>query len=107
MKTGMVAERSCTDIPCLIVWVLFLFSLSAITAFGYLNGNMDKLLAPVDGDSNLCGIGETYGPYKYLYLTHLDASGFHSEVFKSGVCVKECPTTATSTFECYGNVNVP
>jgi len=100
MKDGLVEERSCTDLPCLIVWFLFLISLVAVTWYGYANGNIDYLLAPIDGDKNMCGIDDRVKDYPLLYFTEIDASGLHSKIFDFAICVKECPDSSTATLDC-------
>ena len=59
---GFAEERSCTDPIFLIVFFAFLGSMLYLTFMGYSAGEMNKLIAPVDGDFQLCGwYNETAG----------------------------------------------
>jgi hypothetical protein len=59
-----------------------------------MNGQFRKLIAPLDANDNFCGFAE-YADYPYMYLTDFDDADV-AEIFVSGVCVKECPTTAAA-----------
>jgi len=95
----MVKEgRSCTDILCLIIFLVFLGAMVVATDYGLENGNIQKLLAPIDGQGKFCGITPGYEDHKYLYLRNL--VGNPIKIFLGAVCVKECPTTTSSTVSC-------
>jgi hypothetical protein len=59
IKDGLNTDRTCTDVLCLIVFAAFLFSMGFCTFYGYKNGNVNTLIAPLDGDKNFCGIDRT------------------------------------------------
>jgi hypothetical protein len=65
------------------------------TAYGYKNGRVHALTAPVDADLNLCGFGpngELSDYPKMVFSTYKIASTTAVyTILKSGVCVKECP----------------
>jgi hypothetical protein len=69
------------------------------TKLGYKNGNVEKLLAPLDGDKHFCGHEPGYEEYSHMYLTDL---GFRSpsQVFGYGVCVKKCPQKGDTALDC-------
>ena len=100
-------DRKCTDIICLGVFLLSLVSMAVVTFEGFHNGNVLKLLAPIDQNSLICGHATTSNStgtvqseavgYKYLYITDLVGSN----PFNSGWCVKECPSTKTEKIEYY------
>ena len=85
-------ERKCTDLFCCILFFAFVCVMGYLTKYGLTHGNVEKLLAPLDGDDNFCGVTEGYEDYKLLYLTSLSGSSAKS-VFANGVCIKgtECP----------------
>lgn len=60
------------------------------TVYGYMHGNIHRLLAPIDGNGNFCGInndGHDLKAYPYLYFGNL----LVDNPFTTAVCVKECP----------------
>jgi len=75
INNGLVENRGCTDIFCLIIFLAFLGSLGYATYYGNANGNVAKLLAPVyydiDGNPQLCGAKDDFKKNKYLYFTDL------------------------------------
>jgi hypothetical protein len=52
-------ERGCTDKLFLIIFLAFLGSMIFLTKMGLDKGNIQKLLAPLDGDLNFCGKPKT------------------------------------------------
>ena len=42
-----------------------------ITVWGFIHGKVDKLLAPMDGAGNFCGVTKGYKDYPDLYITNL------------------------------------
>jgi hypothetical protein len=47
IENGLVENRGCTDILCLLVFFAFLGSLGYLTWYSNANGNVAKLIAPV------------------------------------------------------------
>lgn len=86
---GINRDRGCTDIFCLLFFWAFIGAMGYATVFGYKNGQVNKLTAPVDGGLNFCGFGEMDG-YPKMLLTSFELSS-GGEILRSGVCVKECP----------------
>jgi hypothetical protein len=84
-----------------------------LTFLGYKGGEINKLLAPVDGDYNLCGWhnntdGHVYNNTEYPKLMITDWSGLTpADLFESSVCVKECPRAAALVPEFQPTDNVP
>lgn len=105
-KTGIERERCCTDWPCLALFWAFIGAMVYATMYGYANGQVDKLTAPIDGANNFCGFGD-YKDYKKMMLTSfsiMDGAG----ILRSGVCVKACPDKVAPLKEgedCKGNAN--
>lgn len=93
------ANRGCTDCPCLLVFLAFIGSMGYITMLGFNEGDVAKLIAPLDGDNNFCGVSPDVVGYGNLYITDFTLESV-TEIFDSGVCVKECPKTAEEAFEC-------
>lgn len=57
---------------------------------GYKNGKVAMMTAPIDANNNFCGFGRMKG-YPKMFITTWDATKMWT-IFKSGVCVKTCPT---------------
>lgn len=112
-------ERSCTDIPFLIIFLAFLGSMIYLTSLGLKKGDINKLLSPLDGDKKFCGLnnqlpeGETddsfvaydYSDYPKLMLTDLSSPNVLN-IFSKGVCVKECPSAGQPAPECMTTTEV-
>lgn len=106
----MNKDRVLTDCPFFIIFLAFLGSMIYLTKFGLENGNVKKLLAPIDGGLSFCGwknesrIESAGGPYDYSEYPKLLITDFGSTnlgtIFDSGVCVKECPTGSGFTVDC-------
>jgi len=112
--------RSCTDIQCLLLFIVFWIGFIVIASIGFANGDPERLLYGTDYLGYVCGRtgfkGRT-GPPNFTrvfdgtaptnsspwqssvwtenqflwYPITINASGSASEVFKHGVCVKACP----------------
>jgi hypothetical protein len=93
------AERGCTDVPCLLVFIAFVISMGYVTFIGFTEGNIKKLIAPLDGDHKFCGIREGYEEYENLYIADFTQTTVNG-IFGSAVCVKECPKLATDAVDC-------
>lgn len=63
-----------------------------LSIYGYTKGNIYKLIGGLDGDHNICGATSGYEKYNKLYLTNLGKEDEIKDIFKKGVCVKECPS---------------
>lgn len=73
-------ERKCTDILCLIVFIAYLGAMGFMTVYGFIKGDVDKLLAPLDGAGNFCGVTKGYKNYPYLYIANLMPTSTVNEV---------------------------
>lgn len=99
------AERGCTDCPFLLLFLALIGSMSYITFLGFQEGDVAKLIAPLDGDNNFCGISEGLEEFPILYITDFTQSSVKA-IFDSGVCVKECPVLAADPIDCYKTSSV-
>ena len=55
--------RRCTDIICCIIFSAVVVAMFICTFYGYMNGEPWKLIAPIDGDGNICGWTAGYEDY--------------------------------------------
>jgi len=93
--------RKCTDMLCCIIFSVFLLGMLISAIYGYAEGNPGKLIAPINGDSLICGYSPGQEDYPKLYIDNIvDAIEDTSKVFTYGVCVKECPDNADSVIDC-------
>lgn len=99
-KEGIVrAERGCTDVPFLLVFLCFIGSMGYVTYVGFKEGDLPKLLAPLDGDNKFCGIEPGYEEFKNLYITDFSVTSVNA-IFDSAVCVKACPVALEDAIDC-------
>lgn len=75
---GIEMDRGCTDIFCLILFVVFLGSLFACLGYGIKKGNIAKFTAPIDLNNRFCGhqgqingVDYDHRAFKYLFLEDL------------------------------------
>lgn len=74
--------------------------------WGYMNGELAQLMAPVDGQGRMCGFDEGVKDYPHLWIADINKATLDpTNMFKYGVCSKECPTAQNETVSCV-NTNV-
>lgn len=101
-EDGIIRDRACTDVCFLITFFIFLGAMGFLTAYSFKNGNVEKLLAPTDGDSKICGHDVGYEDYDKLFITNFQTTNI-VEIFNSAVCVKACPTDTSTTVDCHSS----
>jgi hypothetical protein len=77
-----------------------------VTFVGFKEGDINKLVAPLDGEFKFCGIDKGYEEYKFLYIADFTQETVNG-LFDSGVCVKQCPKNKTDEVECKATAVVP
>ena len=95
--------RRCTDMVCCIIFSVAVGAMFFFSILGYINGEPWKLVAPIDGNNNICGYSEGYEEYSHLYIDDITEAIAPSNImgiFSYGVCVKECPKEKTDPIEC-------
>lgn len=93
---GPVKNRSCTDIICCILIVLFMIGFIAVGIWSFIVADPSSLLDPLDSDGNLCGRGNlTDKPYLFFFdllaCVRAGATVLISGCPTPQVCVSECP----------------
>ncbi|XP_014770495.1 choline transporter-like protein 2 isoform X2 [Octopus bimaculoides] len=108
---GPVTNRSCTDIICCIIFIIFIVAFAAVAIFAYVKGDYKLLLYPMDSENNLCGLGNMKDK---PYLLFSDITRCISPiVFLMGcptpqICVKKCPNKTEPLPKQYcSDVNIP
>jgi len=102
--------RRCTDLACLFIFTATLVGMFVASFYGYAVGAPWKLIAPIDGDGNICGYTPGYEDYTKLYVGEITEAAHPSAVFSFfsyGVCVKACPETKDAVVECKPTYEVP
>lgn len=82
----------------LLVFLGFLYAMGYATNYSLTHGNVEKLMAPLDGDDHFCGQEAGYEEFAHLYIEDLSVNTVRG-IFKSAVCVKACPL-ANETVVC-------
>ena len=94
---------------CALLFLATFATMIGLSFYGVMKGEIATLIGPVDGDFNICGSTEGYTDFKHLYLTNLSPSGTSEieEMFKTGVCVKQCPGDKNEKIDCKPTSTVP
>jgi len=98
------SDRFCTDIICLIIWIVCMIAMIVIAGYALANGNLDYISYPVDYLDQFCGkTGGVANRHKIFYpqldkdiqdslpllLTGIGILSFRPY----GLCVTDCPET--------------
>lgn len=96
IANGPLFNRKCTDVFCVLIFWLFIGTYGYTCIYAYGNSHPEKLLRPVNGDGQLCGVGELSEFPNLYYIIKT------SNMNPRAVCIKRCPTEITDTIECHG-----
>ncbi|XP_052896264.1 choline transporter-like 2 isoform X2 [Anopheles moucheti] len=93
---GPLSKRSCTDLPCLFLFVTFLCAWGYVAYYAVQHGDLNRLLVPIDSDGRKCGVDSEVHDEPYLMFFNITECA-KIDVPISGcsttqVCVKQCPT---------------
>lgn len=94
-KAPLWRKRSCTDVPCLLLFLVFLGAWIFIAIYAWRNGDLNKLVVPTDSFNKKCGIDSGVLNKKYLFFFNLDKC-IDPLVPITGcptpqICVEQCP----------------
>ncbi|KAM7363295.1 choline transporter-like 2 isoform 1-T5 [Cochliomyia hominivorax] len=94
-KAPLWRKRSCTDVPCLLLFLVFLGAWIFIAIYAWRNGDINKLVVPTDSFNKKCGIDSGVLNKKYLFFFNLDKC-IDPLVPITGcptpqICVEQCP----------------
>ncbi len=90
-------KRRCTDIICLIIFILFCLVEAIIFIIGFSQGNIQRLIFPRDSHSRLCGYDyPVHEKPNLIYFDLMECAQLKPSVIWEGcstkqICVKECP----------------
>ncbi|XP_055621858.1 choline transporter-like 2 isoform X3 [Toxorhynchites rutilus septentrionalis] len=92
---GPLSKRSCTDIPCLLLFVAFLVGWGAVAYYALRNGDLDRLLVPTDSNGLKCGVDSEVLKEPYLVFFDItECAKYDVPLYgckTPQVCVSECP----------------
>ena len=77
-------NRSCTDILCIIIFILFVVGWVVVGTVAFAKGDPARLLMPNDFRDEICGDAEPRKNYTAWYVPQPDK-------FRYGICVDKCP----------------
>lgn len=97
-----VGERGCTDIVCLIIFIVFWIGMIFISAFSFTYGDGERLVFGYDSFGNTCG--KRNDPIKNVSnsgmdmrkRTHVFFMNIENPAKSMAICVKECPDVKMS-----------
>ncbi|XP_075238807.1 choline transporter-like protein 4 isoform X2 [Convolutriloba macropyga] len=107
-KNNHEINRSCTDIICCLIFLIFLIGYGIIGFLAFYNGNPKLLLHPQDSEGNLCGVdnGDWGGPdmadKPNLFMFDISKCASFPSLTDTGrvqlcptvkICVASCPST--------------
>ncbi|KAF5401578.1 Choline transporter protein 2, partial [Paragonimus heterotremus] len=92
---GPVDKRSCTDIPCCLLFFLFIVGFLIVTLWSFAMGDYRRVLYPTNSQGQVCGKDIPDKPYLYFFdlarcLTFAPAAMIVGCPTPQ-VCVKSCP----------------
>ncbi|XP_028176607.1 CTL-like protein 2 isoform X1 [Ostrinia furnacalis] len=91
---GPIHNRSCTDIFWLILFLLFLGVWGFVGYYGIKNGDVQKLLAPIDTKGRRCGLDSGLVDKKNLVFFNI------ARCLQPGTPITGCPTQQVCVKEC-------
>lgn len=99
---GPIADRSCTDIPCCILFVAYIVGMVVVGIIAFKEGDPDRLLLPQDSQGNICG-KDSYVDKKYLLFFDISTCATKGGDFTKFVTVPSCPTPQVCVESCPAN----
>lgn len=95
---GPIQKRSCTDVICCLLFLIFFAGMIACTVIGYARGDPYKLILPTDSKGQICGYTDAVKSKPYLvYFDILKCAQMGAAVATAGcptpqVCRAACPS---------------
>ena len=96
LNNGPLQNRSCTDVLCTLLFILFFGAFILVSIFGLKNGDPKTLFAPLDSDGKFCGVSAGYEDFKLLHYQNQQANDW----LMYATCVSKCPTTSDADVLC-------
>jgi len=100
VPTGPVKSRSCTDIICVLLFIVFVGGWVGVGVIGFQAGDPEQLVYPSNSEGEICGRKANEGKPN-LFFHDLTKCISISAVFgcpTPQVCVENCPQKTTSLY---------
>ncbi|XP_046368396.2 choline transporter-like protein 2 [Haliotis rufescens] len=95
---GPIHNRSCTDIICCILFIIFIIGSVAVSILGYSRGDPYRLIHPTDSSGKICGIGELKDKPYLFFFDLLQCARMGPNIINGcptpQVCVEQCPNSS-------------
>ncbi|XP_063972715.1 choline transporter-like 2 [Diachasmimorpha longicaudata] len=89
---GPLRRRSCTDVPCLVIFLAFILSWVGLGIYAFSSGNVKTLLAPTDSEGRRCGLDAQVSNKPYLFFFDLTKCDIDKKLCDTPqVCLEKCP----------------
>jgi len=98
--TGPMKNRSCTDVLCVLLFLVFVAGWVGVGIIGLRAGNPEQLVYPSNSEGEICGRGSHDGKPNLLFhdLTKCLSISATFGCPTPQVCVKNCPGSTTSLY---------
>ncbi|XP_068728860.1 choline transporter-like protein 4 [Montipora capricornis] len=96
---GPIANRSCTDIPCCILFVAYIVGMIVVGIIAFKEGDPDRLLSPTDSNGNICGKGDK-ADKKFLLFFDISTCVTKGGDLAQYVSTPSCPTPQVCVSGC-------
>ena len=93
---GPNVKRSCTDVKCLVIFIIFCVGWVGVALYALVRGNPARLVHPTNSEGEICGHGKHVGKTNLLYFDLARCAGISAAgggCPTPQVCVEECPRT--------------
>jgi len=93
-------KRSCTDVICLVIFLVFCVSFVGVAFYAFYAGNPGQLVHPSNSAGEICGQGNQGANPNLLYFDLTQCAGLQAKLASCPtpqVCVEECPRTYWSS----------
>ena len=100
-EKGPIRTRKCTDVCCLIIFLLFIGLVAVVSVFSYIEGDMDNVAQVIDSDQKICGQGDRKN-FPYIYVN----DPFSLKFYENTVCVSACPSSDNQRVSCFPNNDI-
>lgn len=97
---GPIKNRSCTDIICCIIFVVYILGMIVLGGIAFNRGNPYRLLNSVDSDGNICGHDKIVKDRPKLVFFDLRECVSASTVVSTSLFGASCPTKQRCVKEC-------
>lgn len=103
--SGM-ATRTCTDLPCMVIFIGYMIGMGFISAYGFENGNPRRLTHAFNYKGELCGVDSQVFDKPLLFWCRANGTRANGDPealdLDGAVCVDSCPDQFSLLMDCPG-----